>query len=215
MSSRALPLAVLIALSALLSSARADTLRFLPDLAGWEFIAPDPTPLAAVAHPRDGGVLAFDGRPTGYIQSLSPHANFRLHLEWRWPAKPGNSGVLVAIATGPIDRHVWPRCFQVQLKHTRAGDLLPMAGATFHEPLTSPPGAATPARDRQADASENPAGEWNACDVLCRDGTLEVKVNGVLQNRVTGCAPAEGRVGFQFEGAAFELRAVRLEPLAP
>lgn len=215
MSLRVLFLAGLAACSAVVPTARAAELRLAADLAGWEFVTPEHTALAQVAHARDAGVLAFDGRPTGYVQSLTTHANYRLHLEWRWPAKPGNSGVLLHIASGPVDRSLWPRCFQVQLKHTRAGDLLPMAGATFHEPLTTPPDAATPARDRQADASEKPAGEWNACDIVCRDGTLEVSVNGVLQNRVTGCTPAEGRVGFQFEGAPFELRAVRLEPLAP
>jgi hypothetical protein len=30
---------------------------------------------------------------------------------------------------------------QVQTKHGNAGDLLPMAGASFDEPLTSAPGA--------------------------------------------------------------------------
>lgn len=58
--------------------------------------------------------------------------------------------------------------------------------------------------------SEKPAGEWNTCDITCRDDTIEVTVNGVLQNRVTGCSLREGRVGFQFEGVPFELRHVRL-----
>jgi hypothetical protein len=40
-----------------------------------------------------------------------------------------------------------------------------------------------------------------------------VTINGVLQNRVTGCSLKEGRIGFQFEGVPFELRGVTLTKL--
>ncbi|MBB3223508.1 hypothetical protein [Pseudoduganella umbonata] len=33
------------------------------------------------------------------------------------------------------------------------------------------------------------------------------------QNRITKAQPAEGRIGFQLEGAAYQLRNVRLEKL--
>jgi hypothetical protein len=42
---------------------------------------------------------------------------------------------------------------------------------------------------------------------------VEVTVNGVLQNRVSQAAPNSGRIGFQLEGAAYELRHVVLTPL--
>jgi hypothetical protein len=42
---------------------------------------------------------------------------------------------------------------------------------------------------------------------------IEVAINGVKQNRVTGCTPASGRIGLQLEGTPFELRNVRLETL--
>ncbi|MGH3421672.1 MAG: 3-keto-disaccharide hydrolase, partial [Streptosporangiaceae bacterium] len=138
--------------------------------------------------------------------------DFRLHAEWRWPGKPGNGGILVHISSGPKDR-VWPVCFQIQLKHGTTGDLLPMAGATFAEPLTSAPGAATPIKAHTDVDSEQPAGAWNTCDITCRDDLIDVFVNGVRQNQVTGCSVAAGRVGFQFEGTPFELRNVQLDPL--
>ena len=96
----------------------------------------------------------------------------------------------------------------MQTKYKSVGDLLPMAGATFAEPLTSPPGAATAIRAHTAPNSEKPPGEWNTCEVTCRGDTIEVVINGVAQNRVTGCSLREGRIGFQFEGVPFELRAV-------
>lgn len=183
------------------------------DPAAWEFVSPDHAPLAAVCAPATDGTLAIAGKPLGYIQTKASHTNYRFHAEWRWAGTPGNAGILVHIATGPVDRNLWPRCFQIQTKHTRAGDLLPMAGATFAEPLSTPPDAKTPVLNLRAATSERPPGEWNACDIVCRDGTIEVTINGVLQNLVTHCDPAAGRVGFQLEGVAYQLRGISLQPL--
>jgi hypothetical protein len=181
--------------------------------AGWEFVADPPTGIEQVCTVRADGVVAAAGAPVGYIATRTSHRDYRLHAEWRWTAKPGNSGALVHISTGPKDRQ-WPVCFQVQWKNTAVGDLLPMAGATFAEALSTPPGAKTPQLTHSAPDSERAVGEWNACDVVCRGTTIEVTVNGVAQNRVTGVSVAEGKVGFQFEGTPFELRNVSIAPLA-
>ena len=42
---------------------------------------------------------------------------------------------------------------------------------------------------------------------------IEVVLNGVLQNAVTGCSLQAGKIGFQFEGAPFELRHVTMVAL--
>ena len=190
------------------------------DLAGWEFVGNPPTDITTVCTVRPDGVIAATGLPVGFISTVTTYANYSLHAEWRWPAvrpverpvKPGNSGLLVHISSGPKDR-AWPLSFQVQTKNKFVGDLLPMAGATFAEALTSAPGAATAIKGHTAPDSEKPAGEWNSCDVVCRGDTIEVTINGVIQNRVTGCSLAGGKIGFQFEGVPFELRAVNLTKL--
>lgn len=183
------------------------------DLGGWELITPEHVPITTCCSAGAPDVLAVSGKPIGYLQSHAEFKNFTLHVEWRWTAQPGNGGVLVHIASGPIDRNLWPRSQQIQLKHGNAGDLLPMAGATFAEPLSSPPNAKTPTLNHTAADTEKPVGEWNRCDILCREGVVEVSVNGVRQNRITQSDPAAGHVGFQLEGAPFELRSVRIEPL--
>ena len=182
------------------------------DLAGWEFVGTPVTDIATVCTVRPDGIIAATGSPVGFIVTTATHANYSLHAEWRWPGQPGNSGVLVHISSGPKDR-AWPLSFQVQTKNKFVGDLLPMAGATFAEALTSAPGAATAIKGHTAPDSEKPAGEWNSCDVVCRGDTIEVTINGVIQNRVTGCSLAGGKIGFQFEGVPFELRAVNLTKL--
>ncbi len=177
------------------------------DLAGWEYVTSSATDIGVVCKILPEGVIAASGSPIGFIATTASYENYRLHAEWRWPGKPGNGGVLLHISSGPKDR-AWPLSLQVQTKHQSAGDLLPMAGAGFAEPLSSPPGAAPAIRTHTAPDSEKPAGEWNTCDIFCRDGTVEVTINGVLQNKVTGATPRAGRIGFQFEGTSFELRRV-------
>jgi len=203
-----LPVLAAFALSAALAPA-AETRDLFPGggFTGWEFVGNPATDIATLCTRRADGVIAVTGQPVGFIATTAAHKNYRLHAEWRWPGKPGNGGVLVHISSGPKDR-AWPLCFQVQTKHGAAGDLLPMAGAAFAEPLTSAPGAATTIKAHTAPDSEKPAGEWNSCDITCRDDTIEVAVNGVLQNRVTGASLQGGKIGFQFEGTPFELRGV-------
>jgi hypothetical protein len=177
------------------------------DLQGWEFVTTPSRDIREVCEVRPDGVIAAQGAPIGFIATGRTFVNYRLHAEWRWPGKPGNGGALIHISSGPKDR-AWPLCLQVQLKHGGAGDFLPMAGATFAEPLA--PDQKTPQRLHQAADSEHPAGEWNSCDVVCRGDQVEVSVNGIVQNRLTGVSPCAGRIGFQFEGTPFELRHVSL-----
>lgn len=195
-----------LSLGTILSAAEAAVSLFNgKDLTGWELIATPAAELAHVCRYKPDGVLSLDGKPSGYLRTIRRWSNYHLHAEWRWPAQPGNGGVLLHISSGPQDR-VWPICLQVQTKNKSVGDLLPMAGATFAEALT--PGIKAPTRIRLSADSERPAGEWNSCDITARAGSVEVMINGVLQNRVTNCSPAEGFIGFQFEGTPFELRRV-------
>lgn len=190
-------------------AARAATPDLLADreLTNWELVAASSTDLAASCRLRPDGVLAVAGLPVGFIATKATFENYRLHAEWRWPGKPGNSGILVHISSGPKDR-AWPVCFQVQTKHQSAGDLLPMAGAAFAEPLTSLPAAAPALRAHSAADSEKPAGEWNTGEITCRGDRIEVVINGILQNRVSGCSLRAGKIGFQLEGVPFELRQI-------
>ena len=182
------------------------------DFSDFEYVAGAPADIATVCKLKDDGVVAVSGAPIGYIATKATHRNYRLHAEWRWTGAPGNSGVLVHIASGPKDRQ-WPLSLQVQTKNKAAGDLLPMAGFTFSDALTSPAGSAVPLKAHTAPDSEKPVGEWNSTDIVCRGDAVEVTINGVVQNKVAGCAVAEGKVGFQLEGVPFELRNIRLESL--
>jgi hypothetical protein len=185
------------------------------DLAGWSYVAAgQPAPIAEVCALRDGVLVVkgVPGKSTGFLMLPEVRENFRLHVEWRWSAAvtaSTNGGILLNITPGPLQQGLWPVCFQAQLKVDRAGDLISMSTAA------NAAAAAGATASRRQDASEKPAGEWNAADITVRGATLEVTINGVLQNQVAQCVPAAGRIGFQLEGHPFELRALRLSPLAP
>ena len=185
-------------------------------LTGWSLLTNPASDIAAICHVTSVGTLAVLGKPVGYLLATGTYENYRLHVEWRWPAdakKNSNSGVLLNIASGPIDRNTWPICLQVQMKLNHAGDFLPMAGFTFKEPLSTAAGAATPQLNGLKLPAEKPLGEWNECDIICRGDTIECSVNGVQENKITGCKPAVGQIGFQLEGTPYELRHVTLSPL--
>jgi len=207
-SSRGLALLVLLSVGA-----SAADLFSSPDFAEWELVATPATDIRDVCKFLPDGVVATKGSPVGFLATTASYENYRLHAEWRWNGKPGNGGVLVHISSGPKDR-AWPLSIQIQTKNKSVGDLLPMAGASFAEPLTSAPGASPQIKAHVAADSEKPVGEWNVCDILCQDGTIEVTINGVRQNKITQATPRTGHVGFQLEGTPFELRHVTLTPLA-
>jgi len=179
------------------------------DFSGWELRTEPAAAIGSVFSVQPDGVIAASGSPLGFLATTASYRNYKLHVEWRWPGKTGNGGVLLHISEGPLDR-VWPLSQQVQTKFGAVGDLLPMAGASFAEPLT---GDKPPLKAHIAASSEKPAGEWNSADIVSRDGAIEVSVNGVLQNRISNAAPREGRIGFQLEGTPYELRRVTLVPL--
>ena len=62
-------------------------------------------------------------------------------------------------------------------------------------------------------SSEKATGEWNTMEVICKGDTIEVYVNGVLQNRGTNVSLNKGSVCLQSEGGDIEFRNVFLTRL--
>jgi len=150
------------------------------------------------------GVIRCEGKPNGYIRTTQVYSNYKLHLEWRWPEKPTNSGVLLHMSEPD---KIWPKCIEAQLMNRNAGDFIAMGGTGFAELKK---GKRLP---KKHESNEKEPGQWNVYDIICEDETITLYVNGLLQNTATGTSVSSGAIGLQSEGAPIEFRNVTLTPI--
>ena len=169
------------------------------------------------ADPKDvfkvqDGVIRIEGLPMGYMYTREQYDNFKLHVEWRWVGKPSNSGVFLFVQDG---EKTWPNAIECQLCAGDAGDFVLLGGSDIAE-FRLQPGETRPAFPvvkKKRESSEKNAGEWNEMEITCRDGNIEVVVNGVLQNQGSQSLHKKGYIGLQSEGGPLEFRNVRLKRL--
>ncbi len=182
------------------------------DFTGWVRVLADPSADANDVWWVRGDGIYCKGQPNGYLRTAKRHNNYHLHVEWRWPETPGNSGVLLHM-DGP-DK-VWPECIEVQLKAGNAGDFVLMNGTSLTVDGTDrkDPSKQFVLIAKKAATSEKPAGQWNSYDIHCQGGSIRCYVNGVLQNEGIAASPATGYIGLQSEGSPIEFRNIYLLPL--
>ena len=178
------------------------------DFEGWYMYLKD-----ADAKPKDvwkvrDGAIWCTGNPTGFLRTKKEYSDFKLVFEWRWPEKPGNSGVLLHMSG---EEKIWPLCMEAQLMHKRAGDLVGM-GCNFNENKAKKGGPISYA-PHMNDSNEKKPGGWNTYEIVCNADTIELKVNGQLQNKATGVSIRKGFIGFQSEGVPIMFRNFKLTPL--
>src|SRR5271170_4945345 len=173
---------------------------------GWTFVSKNTNAPAEAIWSVTNGVIRCLGKPTGYARTLKIYCNYKLHAEWRFPAGPGNSGVFLHV--NPPDK-VWPLCFEAQLLSGSAGEIRLNGGS--HIQGLDPNAKAVP---HQKPSSEKPPGEWNSYDIICRSNTISVRVNGILQNEITGASVSSGAIALQAEGKPVEFQNIFIEPLA-
>jgi hypothetical protein len=63
------------------------------------------------------------------------------------------------------------------------------------------------------EVSENPPGEWNRYEILCKADSISLEVNGVLQNTAGQATVTSGHIALQSEGKPIEFKTVKLQPL--
>ena len=178
------------------------------DLEGWHIYLEDSDTDPKNVWKVQNGEIWCTGKPTGFLRTKQEYSDFKLVLEWRWPEKPGNSGVLLHMSG---EEKIWPPCMEAQLMHKRAGDFVGM-GYTFNENKAKKGGfiSYTP---HMSDPSEKELGEWNKYEITCKGDTIEATINGQLQNKATGVNISKGYIGLQSEGVPIMFRNIKLTPL--
>jgi hypothetical protein len=157
-------------------------------------------------------ILMCQGKPVGYIRTVDEFENYKLSLEWRWPAgtTSGNNGVLVHTTT-PNALGVWPKSIEVQLAKDNAGDFWVIGTSLLV------PNLEQRRKDRRhinlTDGSEKPVGEWNKMEITAKGDEIIVHVNGELVNHAMECSATRGAIALQSEGALIHFRNIILTPL--
>jgi hypothetical protein len=177
------------------------------DFTGWKRVLADPAVNVDDVWKVRDGVLYCAGKPNGYMRTETKYSNYRLHVEWRWPETPANSGVFVFV--GDPDR-VWPTCIECQLQAGNAGQFVLMNGAALTVDGVNRQNQSRPfvGIAKKAPSSEKPAGQWNSYDITCQNGSVRLLVNDVLQNEGTAASPQDGYIALQSEGGPIEFRNV-------
>ncbi len=182
------------------------------DLTGWTPFLPSregsPSDASKVWFVRDG-VFVCAGSPVGYIKTVGDYTNFELEVQWRFDPKlgAGNSGVLLRVVGAD---QVWPKSIEAQLESRSAGDIWNIGEFAMQADASRTDGRHT---TKAHPTNEKPLGEWNTYLILLDHGTLELRVNGELQNVATGCEVVAGKIALQSEGSHIEFRNIRIRPL--
>ena len=198
------------------------------DLSGWTADVPekDTNPQARDSFIVRNGMLVSLGTPPGHLLTNSSYQNYRLEVEYRFPGKPGNCGVLVHASRLRALYKMFPQSIEVQMMHGDAGDFwciqenIEVPDMEKRRPRKEGEkwgGSEGDARRilNLTDGSEKPAGEWNTMVIEARDRGVQVWVNGDLVNDGFNCTADRGRIALQAEGAEVEFRRLDIGPLPP
>jgi hypothetical protein len=194
------------------------------NLSGWHIDIPAMDTNASAINPFivRNGMLVSLGTPGGHLITDSVYQNFRLNVEYRFAAVPGNCGVLVFASTPRALYKMFPKSIEVQMMHQNAGDFWCIV-----EDITVPdmetrrgPKAnwgITEGKERRVknltDNSEKPVGEWNSMTVECVGNSIKVWVNGDMVNYGYNATASKGSIALQAEGSEVEFRKVELTPI--
>ncbi|MDZ7604238.1 MAG: DUF1080 domain-containing protein [Cyclobacteriaceae bacterium] len=183
------------------------------NLDGWTIYVND-----SIISPNDffyvkDGTIETVGVPVGYLRTIKEYSDYNLHIEWRYPEEPTNSGIIIH-ANGPD--LIWLGHYQGQLKHENAGDFIVHGigmKATLNDTVYTSTADKKPLIAKINPSNENPAGEWNSFDITCKGSTIEFRINGLLQNVATDCSVTKGGIGLQAEGSKTQFRNLWVEPI--
>jgi hypothetical protein len=194
------------------------------DLTGWHIDVPAIDSNVRLRSPFEvrAGNLVSLGEPQGHLISDSVYHDYRLDIEYRFSAKPGNAGVLVHASTPRALYKMFPKSIEVQMESGNAGDFWCIVEDIQVPDMERRRGprekwGITEGKERRipnlTDKSEKPVGEWNTMRIEAVGRTIKVWVNGTLVNEGFGATADRGHIALQAEGSEVEFRKLWLTPL--
>ncbi|OWU65368.1 MAG: hypothetical protein CBB60_005055 [Armatimonadetes bacterium Cent15-Ar3] len=194
------------------------------DLTGWHADVPEMDANKSARMPfivRDGMLVSL-GTPGGHLITDRQYENYRLEIEYRFAAKPGNCGVLVHASKPRMLYGMFPQSLEVQMQSGDAGDFWCIGEDVTVPDMEARRGPKSnwgviEGKGRRVknltDGTEKPLGEWNSMKIECLGASVKVWVNGVVVNEGSNCTARKGQIALQAEGAEVEFRKLLLSPL--
>jgi hypothetical protein len=194
------------------------------DLTGWHMDVPelDKNPQGPRPFVVREGLLVSLGKPGGHLITDKEYQDYRLVVEYRFAAKPGNCGVLVHASKPRALYKMFPQSLEVQMAHENAGDFWCIAEDIVVPDMEKRRGpkenwGTTEDKLRRilnlTDGAEKPAGEWNTLVIECVDDKVKVWVNAELVNEGFNSTAKKGHIALQAEGSEVEFRKLELTPI--
>jgi hypothetical protein len=214
---------VIVALSALILQTSVSLFNGT-DLTGWHADVPEMDKNPNARNPfivRDGKLVSL-GTPGGHLITDKSYHDYRLEVQYRFAAKPGNCGVLVHASTPRRLYGMFPQSLEVQMQSGDAGDFWCIGEDVEVPDMVKRRGpkdawGVDGSKNRRilnlTDGSEKPVGYWNTMIIECRSDTIKVWVNGDKVNEGKKLTAKKGQIAIQAEGSEVEFRKVELTPL--
>ena len=191
------------------------------DLSGWHVDVPkmDNDPDMKSPFIVRNGLLVSLGKPNGHLITDAVYQDYRLEVQYRFAAKPGNCGVLVHASTPRALYDMFPKSIEVQMFHKNAGDfwcIVEDISVPNMEQRRGPKEEWGIIEDKKrrilnlTETSEKPAGEWNTMVIECLNNSIMVWVNDDLVNHGFDCTAGKGQIALQAEGSEVEFRKLQL-----
>lgn len=156
---------------------------------------------------EENGSIICSGNPKSYAHTKQPYANFVWRGEYRYVPRPdaaadalekSNTGFMIHIQE---PHKVWPRSLEVQGRWDEICSIKSNGGVPDLVIEDAP-------EDRQA--ARKPVGEWNAVEIISKDGALTSFLNG---QKICTSQPGEltsGLLGLQSELYEVHFRHLRI-----
>jgi hypothetical protein len=198
------------------------------DVSGWTADVParDKDPKGPPSFVVRKDALVSLGKPEGHLVTDAAYRDYRLEVEYRFPGKVGNCGVLVHASKPRALYKMFPQSIEVQMQSGEAGDFwviredIEVKDMEKRRPRKDGEKWGSAEGDARrilnlTDGSEKPPGEWNHMVVEARDRTIKVWVNGDFVNDGFNASTNQGRIALQAEGSEVEFRRVDIGPMPP
>ena len=194
------------------------------DLTGWHADVPamDNNPDAENPFIVRNGLLVSLGNPLGHLITDHEFENYRLEVDYRFSANPGNCGVLVHASTPRALYDMFPKSIEVQMEHQNAGDfwcIVEDISVPNMEKYRGPKEewGITEGKARRikklVDNVEKPVGEWNNMVIEGLNDEIKVWVNNTMVNHGYDCTAQKGKIALQAEGSEVEFKKIELTPI--